>query len=58
MPITGSREHGGANGNRFLELVLSPAGTQDSAELDRAFRGRDPEVEPLLEERGLKPSKP
>ena len=53
------REHGGmtrANGQRFREMVLSRAGTQDAAALYRAFRGRDPEVEPLIEERGLKPS--
>ena len=53
------KEHGGmtrANGRRFREMVLSRAGTQDSAALYRAFRGRDPEVEPLLEERGLKPA--
>jgi peptidyl-dipeptidase Dcp len=51
------KEHGGmtrANGQRFRDLILSRAGTQDSAALYRAFRGRDPEIEPLLEERGLK----
>ncbi len=55
------KEHGGmtrANGQRFRDMVLSRAGTEDSAELYRAFRGRDAVVEPLLEERGLKPSKP
>ncbi len=55
------KENGGmtrANGQRFRDLVLSRAGTMDSAALYRAFRGRDPEVEPLLEERGLKPGKP
>jgi peptidyl-dipeptidase Dcp len=53
------KEHGGltrANGQRFRDQVLSRAGTMDSAALYRAFRGRDPVVEPLLEERGLKPS--
>jgi len=51
------KEHGGltrANGQRFRDLILSRAGTRDSAELYRAFRGRDPRIEPLLEERGLK----
>jgi peptidyl-dipeptidase Dcp len=51
-------EHGGmtrANGQRFRDMVLSRAGTMDAAEMYRAFRGRDPVVEPLLEERGLKP---
>jgi Zn-dependent oligopeptidase len=28
------------------------------AAMYRAFRGRDPEVQPLLEERGLAPAKP
>ena len=52
------KEHGGltrANGQRFRELVLSKGGTQDVATTFRNFRGRDPIVEPLLEERGLKP---
>ena len=36
-------------------MILSRGGTADVASLYRAFRGRDPVVEPLLEERGLKP---
>jgi peptidyl-dipeptidase Dcp len=51
------KEHGGmtrANGQRLRDMVLSRGGTADTAELYRAFRGRDPVVEPLLEERGLK----
>jgi peptidyl-dipeptidase Dcp len=55
------KEHGGltrANGQRFRDLVLSRAGTQDVATTFRNFRGRDPIVEPLLEERGLKAAKP
>src|SRR5438105_6684265 len=51
------KEHGGMtreNGQRFRDTVLSRGGTQDEAALYRAFRGRDPEVEPLLIERGLK----
>ena len=54
------KENGGmtrANGRRFREMILSRGGTQDAAALYRAFRGRDPKVEPLIEERGLKPSK-
>ena len=50
-------EHGGmtrANGQRFREMILSRGGMQDPAEMYRAFRGRDPNVEPLLIERGLK----
>ena len=55
------KEHGGltrANGQRFRDLVLSKGGTQDVAATFRNFRGRDPIVEPLLEERGLKGTKP
>jgi len=54
------KEHGGltrANGQRFRELVLSKGGTQDVATTFRNFRGRDPIVEPLLQERGLKGGK-
>jgi peptidyl-dipeptidase Dcp len=53
------KEHGGlnrANGQRFRDLVLSHGGTQDVATTFRNFRGRDPVVEPLLVERGLKGS--
>jgi peptidyl-dipeptidase Dcp len=51
------KEHGGMtreNGQRFRETILAHAGTQDAATMYRAFRGRDAEVGPLLEERGLK----
>ncbi len=51
------REHGGmtrANGQRFRDMVLSRGGTEDAAAMYRSFRGRDPSVEPLLEERGLR----
>ncbi len=50
-------EHGGmtrANGQRFRDMILSRGGTDDVAVLYRAFRGRDPQVGPLLEQRGLK----
>ncbi len=53
------KENGGmtrANGRRFREMILSRGGTQEAAALYRAFRGRDPKVEPLIEERGLKPA--
>lgn len=46
-----------ANGQRLREMILSRGGTQDAAEMYRAFRGRDPSVEPLLEQRGLKPAR-
>jgi peptidyl-dipeptidase Dcp len=51
------KEHGGMtreNGQRYREMILSRGGTEDAATIYRAFRGRDPSVEPLLEERGLK----
>jgi len=51
------KEHGGLtreNGQRFRDMILSRGSTTDMAELYRAFRGRDPSVEPLLEQRGLK----
>jgi len=50
-------EHGGMtreNGQRFRDLVLSRGGTKEAAELFKSFRGREPSVEPLLIERGLK----
>ena len=50
------KEHGGmtrANGQRFREMILSREGTADVDEMYRAFRGRDPIVQPLLQERGL-----
>jgi peptidyl-dipeptidase Dcp len=53
-------EHGGltrANGRRFRDMILSRGGTGDMAVMYRAFRGRDAVIEPLLEERGLVPSR-
>ncbi|HEU4556831.1 MAG TPA: M3 family metallopeptidase [Longimicrobium sp.] len=49
-------ENGGmtrANGQRFRDMILSRGGTQDADALFRAFRGREPQVEPLLRARGL-----
>ena len=49
-------EHGGLtreNGHRFREMILSRGGTEDAAKMYRDFRGRDPNVKALLEERGL-----
>jgi peptidyl-dipeptidase Dcp len=51
------QEHGGLkreNGQRFRVLVLSRGGTQDAASLYRAFRGRDPILDPLLVSKGFK----
>lgn len=41
------------NGKRYRDMILSRGGTSDAAELFREFRGRDPQVIPLLAERGL-----
>lgn len=51
------RENGGMtreNAQRFRDMILSKGSTMDAAEMYRAFRGRDPIVEPLLIERGFK----
>jgi peptidyl-dipeptidase Dcp len=51
------KEHGGMtreNGQRFRDMVLSRGNTEDTDAMYRAFRGRDPSVEPMLIERGLK----
>jgi peptidyl-dipeptidase Dcp len=51
------KEHGGMtreNGQRYRDLVLSRGSTQPPEVLFRNFRGRNPRIEPLLEERGLK----
>jgi len=53
------QEHGGlarASGDHYRQTVLSKGGSVESMALYRAFRGRDPRVEPLLERRGLKAS--
>jgi len=49
-------ENGGltrANGERFRELILSRGNTADYNEMYRAFRGREPAIEPMLKHRGL-----
>ncbi len=49
-------EHGGLtreNGDRLRRMVLSRGNTSDPAELYRAWRGRDPEIGPMLRGRGL-----
>ena len=54
------QEHGGltrANGDRFRKMILSRGNTEDLAKMFRDFRGADPSVEPMLVDRGLKPSK-
>jgi len=42
-----------ATANRLYEFVYSAGGTRDFATAYRAFRGRDPRIEALLEGRGL-----
>jgi peptidyl-dipeptidase Dcp len=49
-------EHGGltrANGQRWRDMILARTGTGDMATIYREFRGRDPEIGPLLANRGL-----
>ncbi|HUI30477.1 MAG TPA: M3 family metallopeptidase [Candidatus Acidoferrales bacterium] len=49
-------DHGGltrANGERFEKMILSRGGSEDVGGLYRAFRGRNPDVKALLEDRGL-----
>jgi peptidyl-dipeptidase Dcp len=50
-------EHGGltrANGQRFRDMVLSRGNSEDLATVFRNFRGRDPKIDALLVQRGLK----
>ncbi len=51
------KAHGGltrANGERFRAMVLSRGNTEDLAAMYKAWRGRAPMIEPMLENRGLK----
>ncbi|GED23740.1 oligopeptidase A [Halomonas halmophila] len=41
-------------GRRFRTEILERGGSQDAAELFRAFRGREPSVEPLLRHSGIR----
>ncbi len=47
-----------ANGQRFRDLILSKGHTMDYGPMFRAFYGKDPEIGPMLEHRGLMPGKP
>jgi peptidyl-dipeptidase Dcp len=50
------KENGGLsrkNGDRFRKMLLSKGGTMDAMDMYRAFRGRDAQIQPLLERRGL-----
>ena len=51
------KEHGGLtreNGDRFRAMVLSRGNTEELAKMYRDWRGQDPKIEPMLENRGLK----
>ncbi|MEL2243018.1 peptidyl-dipeptidase Dcp [Leclercia adecarboxylata] len=41
------------NGKKFREAILSRGNSTDLAELYRAWRGHDPQIEPMLVNRGL-----
>lgn len=50
------KEHGGMtreNGQRFRDMILSRGNTEDLATMFRKFRGKDPNIKPMLENRGL-----
>ena len=50
------QEHGGLtrqNGQHFRDMILARGGSQDAADMYRAFRGAEPSIEPLLRARGL-----
>ncbi len=54
------KQHGGLtreNGDRFRETLLSRGGSKDASQLFRDFTGHDPQIEPLLERRGLTAAK-
>lgn len=49
-------EHGGltrANGQRFRDMILSRGNTVELGTLFRNFRGHDPDINPMLRNRGL-----
>ena len=53
------KSHGGltrANGDRFRATLLSRGGSKDALQLFRDFAGHEPQIEPLLERRGLNPT--
>jgi peptidyl-dipeptidase Dcp len=48
--------HGGltrANGQRFRDMILSKGHTEDYGPMFQAFYGKDPDIGPMLEDRGL-----
>jgi peptidyl-dipeptidase Dcp len=52
------KEHGGLtreNGQRFRDMILSRGHTMDYGPMFRAFYGKDPDIQPMLQHRGLAP---
>ncbi|HVZ68067.1 MAG TPA: M3 family metallopeptidase [Rhizomicrobium sp.] len=50
------KHHGGLtreNGQRFRDMILSKGHTEDYGTMFRAFYGKDPDIGPMLEHRGL-----
>jgi peptidyl-dipeptidase Dcp len=50
------QEHGGLtreNGQRFRDMILSRGNTQDLATIFQNFFGREPDIKPMLKNRGL-----
>ncbi|MGH7947294.1 MAG: M3 family metallopeptidase, partial [Opitutaceae bacterium] len=50
------KQHGGLtrkNGDHFRRTLLSRGGSEDALKLFRDFTGREPDIRPLLERRGL-----
>lgn len=55
------KSHGGLSrsiGDRLRDTLLSRGGSDEAMNLFRAFLGRDPRIEPLLERRGLQATRP
>ena len=55
--FVGFKDHGGLtreNGDRFRAMVLSRGNTEELAKMSKDWRGQDPVIEPMLENRGLK----
>jgi peptidyl-dipeptidase Dcp len=51
------KDHGGLtreNGDRFRAMILSRGNTEELARMYKDWRGKDPSIEPMLENRGLK----
>jgi peptidyl-dipeptidase Dcp len=50
------QEHGGMtreNGQRFRDMILSRGNTEDYGKMFKDFRGHNPDIHPMLENRGL-----